>query len=413
MRASRRRLHAFALSLALHAALALLLVLLPEPGPRRVQPPAAPDTAVEVELVDEAPPLPRATLEQAREARAAKPAARPKSRVHRARPKASPALPPAAGAAEAAGVTAAGGADDGAESGGGGSSARSDLPIRALEDPAAFAPGSRIAAGYDFGSLEGLGAGTTLRRGDPAEDPAVRRRREAQVVGERVERLLADAQALGRVERGAVNSYFGGLQGALAAQTASPTPWGDTSKNALAQVFEGYQARLGLYGRTGSPYLPSDQAGVPQRVGAAGGKIDESLQTLRDFTDGLFSGIVAIVEIRQDGQGGLLDARLVVPSGERAFDDFVLRSVPQALASLPPPADRGGGVGPAGIHSLWAFEGRIKYSTSLRAETDRETATNALYLVLGGSFEETSGELFVNRLDKPRYVCSPRLLAVY
>ncbi|MGI5863159.1 MAG: hypothetical protein ACOX6T_14005 [Myxococcales bacterium] len=90
-----------------------------------------------------------------------------------------------------------------------------------------------------------------------------------------------------------------------------------------------------------------------------------------------------------------------------------MASVPQALASLPPPDGRGGGVSPEGIHSLWAFEGRIKYSTPLQGETDRETAKNALYLVLGGSFEETTGDVYVNRLDKPRYVCTPRLLAVY
>jgi hypothetical protein len=123
MEASRRRLHALVLSLALHAGLALLLVL-PPTRDASLLPPAARDAAVEVEIVDDAPPRAPAAVAQAPEPVASDAASAPAARVRHPSPKASPAPRPAApaagdqpaGPADAAG--AAGEADGVAASGG-------------------------------------------------------------------------------------------------------------------------------------------------------------------------------------------------------------------------------------------------------------------------------------------------------
>jgi hypothetical protein len=166
------------------------------------------------------------------------------------------------------------------------------------------------------------------------------------------------------------------------------------------------------FGATGSPYREAEAEGAGS--GAVTTSIDDKVRSGQEFFEGAFgSEMVAIVEIRQTGDGGLSDWRLLASSGLREFDAYVMGAVPQAIGSLAPAPSSGAGLHADGLRSLWAFEGRIQYRTPIKGETNGDTATNALYLVLGGSFEETTGEVWVNRIDKPQFVCRVRMLAVY
>jgi hypothetical protein len=81
----------------------------------------------------------------------------------------------------------------------------------------------------------------------------------------------------------------------------------------------------------------------------------------------------------------------------------------------PPPAGAPG-VHPEGIRSLWAVEGRVVYLKKLRdlkGEDAWYTAAMGAAGVLSGTFEETTGDVYVIDLRNPRFVVRPRLLRVY
>ena len=79
-------------------------------------------------------------------------------------------------------------------------------------------------------------------------------------------------------------------------------------------------------------------------------------------------------------------------------------TLPDLLA--PAPKD-GQGLHADGLRSLWAFIGKVVYAQPVQGAGD------AIYLALGAKFEETTGEVYVNKIDKPLFVCRVKLLEVY
>ena len=71
---------------------------------------------------------------------------------------------------------------------------------------------------------------------------------------------------------------------------------------------------------------------------------------------------------------------------------------------------------PDGLHTLWAFEGRITYKkSSKKIDWSRDWWHYALQapLMLGGNFDEVTGDVEVIDLADPQFTCSVKLLRVY
>jgi hypothetical protein len=425
---SQRRLIALVLSLIAHAV--VLALLLSAPPRQRDLRPDDPD-AVAFELFEPPPPVPQAEPAPATESRpqAPEPPKRRRELAASSAPREKPAARPEARHADAApeaSASASAGTAPGTENetlpvapAAPGAPSVTAEPGRPSDAPAGLPPLDQLGPSFDVaqrygvGSTTGPGGGTTLRPGDPGTSVADQRASERRVVEDRVHEMLADGIARNRVDTGAVDGYFASMRRSLEKSAAHPPPIEGVT-NPLPALVRSFAGAASSFGSTGNPYAGSSTPstlGSPSRGGPTSVEAHARQQELLDGALG--AKIIALVEIRQDATGALLESKLVASSGLPAFDSYVIASIPNAITALPEPAKGAAGIHADGIRSLWAFLGRIKYSTRLMAETDEETAKNMLFLVLGGSFEETTGEVFVNRLDKPQFLCNVKLLSVY
>lgn len=267
--------------------------------------------------------------------------------------------------------------------------------------------------------------GRTLRPGDPSLSPEALAAEEQGRVGGRLKGFVDDDLARLRVENGVVHPYFGRLRAALEKQLVDAPLFGTPST--LQHLARTYRDEAGRFGATGTP--GGRGPGVPaatERLDAltrgdtgydglrARARAGEQLQK---FAEGnRETGLVVTLELVQGPDGALQSARVVDTSGNKAFDAWVLERVPPSLAPLAPPPAGAPGVRPEGIRSLWAVEGRVIYLKKLRdmkGEDAWYTATMAAAGVLAGTFEETTGDVYVIDLRNPRFVVRPRLLRVY
>jgi len=121
------------------------------------------------------------------------------------------------------------------------------------------------------------------------------------------------------------------------------------------------------------------------------------------------------VEMRQAADGKLQGLLLLQASGNKEFDRYVLASAPLALEGLDGPPDAGAGIHEDGIRTQWAFEGRVVLRRKLK-DVDAKYAANvplALLGLMGGTFEETTGEIQVADFANPQFTCAVKLLRVY
>jgi len=147
-------------------------------------------------------------------------------------------------------------------------------------------------------------------------------------------------------------------------------------------------------------------------------------RTLDDFLSGKFGdGLTATVELNQGPDGKVLGVRLVAPSTLPAFDRHVLSIAPSALAKLPPPPDKGFGIKPTGMKSVWRFEGRVKFKRPLKEWNPLTggltgTLVGALYgLACPGlgppiTYDAATGQMELIDLAHPRFTCTVKLVRV-
>jgi hypothetical protein len=277
--------------------------------------------------------------------------------------------------------------------------------------------------------------GRTLRNdggGEPgAESPEV----IAGRLERRVEGWLEDDLARLRAVNGMVDDYFGKMRAALereAGQMAAPVQHDllGSLAHGAAEFARTWSDAVRLYGATGNPYIeqrtppgapesPLERAarlspGSPQHELAE--KLEQGAR-LRDLGDGkLGAGLLAILEVRQAGDGRLLEARLLSPSGNARFDAHVLASGPSAVERLAPPPERGMGIHEGGLRSQWEFRGQFVYArkvSELSAGELLALAPMGPLSLLTGKFEETTGEIFVLHPGAPQFRCRVRLLRLY
>ncbi|WP_241758139.1 TonB C-terminal domain-containing protein [Myxococcus landrumensis] len=287
-------------------------------------------------------------------------------------------------------------------------------------------PKTLTPGGIPLPSGSPIQSGRTLHPGDPAPSREALAAEEGERVRGRVQGFIDDQQAILRVENGLVDPYFTELRKALEKGfvDAPVFPGSPLGK----QIATAWAAQAQRFGTTGTPAGPVPQASTPTEQLKAletrlGRNTLEHLRSrvqlgseLRHVADGGGGKLVVTLELLQDADGTLREAKLVSVSGVPAYDTYVLNAVPSALAKLPPPRDGARGIKPEGIRSLWAVEGRVVYfrkAKDLKKRSALYLATALAVGVLAGRFEETTGEVEVVDFTNPRFVCQPRLLRVY
>ena len=301
-----------------------------------------------------------------------------------------------------------------------------------------------------------VGSGRTiLNRPETSEEHAAAVAREAGHVKELVDGWIAGDVGVRRVQLGLVDPYFGSVRGALQEAIERGAPEGMPGRSVGEQLLDSVLGGMSTYGKTGNPYgegqVPNAEpaerefTGHPQEMarrypgsrsinlggGGGTGLSSEQLQAcvdqgrmLDDFLSGKFGdGLTATVELSQAPDGKVLGVRLVAPSALPAFDRHVLSIAPAALAKLPPPPDKGFGIKPTGMKSVWRFEGRVKFKRPLKEWNPLTggltgTLVGALYgLACPGlgppiTYDAATGQLELIDLAHPKFTCTVKLVRV-
>ncbi|WP_224362650.1 TonB C-terminal domain-containing protein [Hyalangium versicolor] len=272
--------------------------------------------------------------------------------------------------------------------------------------------------------------GRTLHPDDPSLAPEVLAAEEKARVTERVQTFVEDELAQLRVENGLVHPYFSEIRTALEKQMEKP-PLFDVKGNSQ-RLAQSYVKRAQQYGATGTLAPSRTPKGPLGREPPTASERFESIShgnPAHDSMRAFFQAgeamqelaepapdLVIVLELQQAADGQLRSVQVVQPSGNKAFDAYVLDSVPPALARLTPPPENALGVHKDGVRSLWAVEGRVVYLRHLKELEGQDTwylASAAALGVLSGRFEETTGDLYVIDLRNPKFVCRPRLMKVW
>lgn len=275
---------------------------------------------------------------------------------------------------------------------------------------------------------------TVHNRPGELPDPAAVLAYEGEVVKNRVDGWVQTTLARTRVENGVVSYYFHDLRKRLELKTDNPPPFVEPfGLNSLPQlgqqVMQGWSAGAKRYGKTGAAY--EETPGYKGLHGAAyseaekGGRQAREFQQkteaaarLRDFGDGkMGEELLAVVELRQGSDGALVDLSLIQPSSSVRFDAWVMQQAPKAVEGLVAPPDAGVGIHPDGMHSVWAFKGRVTYKRDLGdaklLEDGWYVGLMAVPALLTGNFDEVTGKVEYVDLRHPKYECRVQLLEVY
>jgi len=269
--------------------------------------------------------------------------------------------------------------------------------------------------------------GRTLLPGDPSLSPEVLLAEEKARVTERVQTWTTDQLAELRVRNGLVHPYFSQLRASLEKQLEDSPLFDEAKISVVHQMVSSYMEEAERYGSGRSPGRPVNERAPPSaserleavsrgnpahdqlRAFMAAG---ERVQQLADSN----AELVVIVEMQQGLDGQLSSVKVVEPSGNKAFDKYVLDAVPPALVQLTPPPPEATQGRTRGIRTLWAVEGRVVYLKRL-SEMEGE---DSLYLVgaaalglLAGRFEETTGDIYVIDVRNPTFDIRPRLLRLW
>lgn len=337
---------ALLLSLAVHAVLAGLLVLLAK---RTARPPLPPRPAMRVSLRPlPAPPRP---VPDAPVPEAPSLASRPRLP---AGPRAPASEPPPATAAAPAGSSPV-------TSGAPASPARSP-GAPAGDAPIQLFPGSAVARGA--GPMPAADPGASTGREAPESREA-----EGKRVQQRVDTWRREGMAAYRVAVG-VDDYFKEYGRALQGAMGPPPPGGGPKHGDLTAGQRWINSWLdALAAADPSRDPPSGERMRAQNVQDLGNRIDEllinhlgpmaiqpSFTAQQIIRRAAASMPMAVLRIEQRADGSIASTELIASSGDRAFDGYVLEHARLALASVPrPPARQGAGLHPEGTRTEWAF----------------------------------------------------------
>jgi hypothetical protein len=297
--------------------------------------------------------------------------------------------------------------------------AASDAPrataTRLLPSADILGPGAAPAAHGHLVVNDAHSRGNNGEQGDGKAADSNEAAAEAQA---RVQGLAEDMLADARVRSGQVDPNLEGLGTSLEASLGNSEL--SLRGTALQEMARAWLAAARADARTGNPRDEGTPAeGQPQTL------------TPHAFGDGSYGqGLIALLDIRLGPGGRPVTTDLVGPSGNRAFDRYVVDQAPVAIALLPTATGQAADGGmdllhARGSHSVWEFEGKMKYAKKLRlGELHlRDVAGLAGHAVLstlttgyGGptaQFDEQSGAIEAVDLANPKFSCHVRLLRLY
>ncbi len=203
-------------------------------------------------------------------------------------------------------------------------------------------------------------------------------------------------------------------------------------KKGLKNLLSELGSAANEYGRTGNPYGPRSpdtadvqdrnshnaQAAIRDPLGQTpGGKIAAELERsapagsmAKKVTD-LF--LRAVVQLRQGPDGKVTEVTLLESSGNAAFDKHVLATAPASAESAPKPR-----AAPGALRTVWEYKGLLQYRKRLKDFKKGEGLSKAVATAIStltgtASFEETTGDVYVNDLLHPDFRVKVKLLRVY
>lgn len=283
------------------------------------------------------------------------------------------------------------------------------------------------AGGWSLPQTAEASHGHTLHPDDPSLAPEALAAAEKARVTARVQGFAEDDLATLRVENGLVHSYFSEIRASLEKQMEKP-PMFDV-KSTGRRIAQNYLAQAQRYGATGALPGPRGSKGrepptPAERLEALshGNPAHDSMRAFLQAGEAMQQlaepepDLVIVLELQQGADGQLRSVQVVEPSGNKAFDKYVLDSVPPSLARLAPPPEKAMGVHKDGIRTLWAVEGRVVYLRHLKELEGQDAwyiASAAGLGLLAGRFEETTGDIYVVDLRNPKFVCRPKLLKIW
>ncbi|MBN9683658.1 hypothetical protein JYJ93_14545 [Corallococcus sp. NCSPR001] len=267
-----------------------------------------------------------------------------------------------------------------------------------------------------------------MRPGDPSLSAESLAAQEHARVSERVQGIVDERRARDRVDTGRIHPYFGQLRAQLEKQMDAPPLFDMPSFP--KQLMYSYAEKARRFGASGSPgSMPGPSK--PPKPGELLAKrardepgydrlraLSQAGEQLQDFAHGVSTmKLTVTLELLQGPDGLLREVKLISRSGNRAYDDYVLQSVPPALGKATAPPPDAMGVHTDGIRSVWAVEGRVVY---VRKVSEMKKGSDSVYLAglvaagfLAGNFDETTGEVYVIDVRNPHFECRSRLLRVY
>jgi hypothetical protein len=189
-----------------------------------------------------------------------------------------------------------------------------------------------------------------LRPGDPPLQPESTRE-ESEKLTARVQDWMDEDMAGARAQGIGGHPYFGQMRGSLEgalSHTDGGTPEQLGVTNPVAGLMKNYGDAAREFARTGTPGGPppprapthSEKLAALFRDGPPSARQMVALAQAHETLDALASRgalFTVKIEVYQSRGGAVLGARLEESSGNRLFDSFVLKVVPDSVANLAPP----------------------------------------------------------------------------
>ncbi|MBN1210844.1 MAG: ferrichrome ABC transporter substrate-binding protein [Myxococcaceae bacterium] len=337
-------------SVLLHAALFAVMLW----GPAAPEPRQAPPSALEMEIVYQAPQPVAPPAPKPEEQPPARASAQPPRRTPR------PPAPVAPKAEERATSESASPPAQVAQRTGERAAPESASP-RMEDAPRAAPPLALLPKSFPGGvpvAEEPPSRGRTIRNlPGEAPDPEALAEYQAEEAKARVDGWAADTLAVARAQRGAPSPYFHQLKSAFSEQLVDPPPPNAAvigSRMAREQV-EATQR----YGKTGSPMAAPEKREhrleQRNRLQAAVEAGRAANMYMVDITAPVLA-LAAVVEVWQEPDGKLRELKVLESSGDPTFDSWAISRLRKALAQTGSPPDAGVGIHDEGIRSRWRLE---------------------------------------------------------
>ncbi len=272
--------------------------------------------------------------------------------------------------------------------------------------------------------------GRTVTNEGPVDEGTRRAQAEARAreAMARVDGWAKDDLASLRVQNGATDDYFRELGRELERLAQVERPLQLDVKAGLHRVVEGYLLDVEQYGATGAPHMPEGTGQQrhrfdvpdPNRGHQMAAATADQYERVQELARRLGAGeLVVIVELVQDARGRVTGLVIAQSSGDPLFDAHIQR-IAQQMGTHEGMPDHVAARSPHGVRTTWEFRGRYSFRKKL-SQMDVKNAGDAAYLaavglgslLMGGAFDEVTGDVYIIDVRDPKFVVRSTLLRLY